>query len=54
MKNNGVDPVLANIFDFVWMIVWLALVSVWTLARGPVGLVITAIEAITDVQHTGE
>ena len=54
MKNNEVDPVLANILDSVWLIVWLALVSVWIFGKWLAGLVIKTIDGITELQHTGE
>jgi len=54
MRNSGLDPVLANIFDFVWLIVRLALVSVWILAKGLAGLIVKIVNSIAVVQHIGE
>ena len=47
MKNKGGEPLLAMMFDFFGLFVWLALVSVWTLGQWLAGLVRRAIGGIS-------
>jgi hypothetical protein len=53
MNNKGIDPLLIIIFESVGLILWLASVGVWLFGKWLVGLVIKAMNRITELPHSG-